>query len=1010
MTIFGFLAFCSVLIGTVFADFKCYNALKNAAFEGSQKNVLVKLYMNSELSNGNGEDEELKQFVCDLSEHEIVIGAALNDHAQGQPISQSLKEKFEFLKKIELIDKPVAELLHKLYKSINAVKNSINRGVSEQNATFKDLKSDLYETGIFLANHWQIPLIEIVPIENKKIDDKSLLKELAKLWAKYKGQNWQNDHESYEKRKNGQREKRMLRLMMDFSIDGSDGLGNLKSVKKSQRRRRKRGSGGIAIIFVVVLCALLVLAIWLCNSGRQKNHRDDLEAGIFERDEVVEQLEPLPRERTKYERRQQQMTHKKVNAAMAIDLGSEFMKMALIKDGVPMETVLNRDSQRKTPMALTIKDGERFLGDAALKKALVRPKNTYTFFLDLVGKKMDDKATAQFQAQFPYFTIKPHPKRGTVQFETDVGDMSVECALGMVLWNARAEVEAAAGHAVRDAVVTVPSYFGQVERAAVEAAAKIADLNLLQLLGSGTAAGLNYGVFRHKEITQPQTLLIYDVGSTKTLVTIVQFRVVNESKEGSSNSYPQVETIGVGYDRALGGHHLTLRLREHLVKAFKQQYPKLEGDITKNPQAMAKLLKEADRVKQVLSANPENFAHVESVFEDRDFRTKVTRDELEALFRDFEPRYLDPITVALRMADLKVEQLDRVVLMGAGTRMLRLQTILGTYFQGKELSKQLNTDEAIVLGAVYQAARLSKRFTVKYFEVKDLVPTENIGAKQLKKTALDEEEIKEAKRILNEFERNERAKMEHALALNMLESTVYDYSAKLEDDSFSSFGTAEELQLINEQMAKMKDWLDDMPDETDVEELKQKRHEVVAPIQKLNNRKHQKENRPALMEKLATTLDEAEKKLQLKKFFTEGELVSYQHTIEIAKAWFVGINKELEHLKDNQDATFTTDDLKTKKNALVGEMRTLDSKHSAAVLKQKEKTRRQKRQPKRSMPGRTVAADVLAPRAKIKGERTKGEEKQIGEAGNVTRGDGWNAYLNITHRLTRRFGPFHSFN
>uniref|UniRef100_A0A914HFA2 Uncharacterized protein n=1 Tax=Globodera rostochiensis TaxID=31243 RepID=A0A914HFA2_GLORO len=309
MTI-GFLAFCSVLIGTVFADLNCFNALENSEFHGPDNNVLAKLYMNSELSNGNGEDEELKQFVCDLSEHEIVIGAALNDHAQGQPISHSLKEKFEFLKKIELIDKPVAELLHKLHKSINAVKNSINRGV--QNATFKDLKGDLYGTVIFLANRWQIPLIEIVSMENEKIDDKSLLLELGKLWAKYKGQNWQNDHESYEKRKNGQREKRMLRLMMDFSIDGSDGLGNLKSVKKSQRRRRKRGSGGIAIIFVVVLCALLVLAIWQCNSGRQKNHRDDLEAGIFERDEVVEQLEPLPRERTKYERRQQQMTHKKV--------------------------------------------------------------------------------------------------------------------------------------------------------------------------------------------------------------------------------------------------------------------------------------------------------------------------------------------------------------------------------------------------------------------------------------------------------------------------------------------------------------------------------------------------------------------------------------------------------------------------------------------------------------------------------------------------------------------------
>uniref|UniRef100_A0A183CLF7 Hypoxia up-regulated protein 1 n=1 Tax=Globodera pallida TaxID=36090 RepID=A0A183CLF7_GLOPA len=217
-------------------------------------------------------------------------------------------------------------------------------------------------------------------------------------------------------------------------------------------------------------------------------------------------------------------------------------------------------------------------------------------------------------------------------------------------------------------------------------------------------------------------LLIYDVGSIKTLVTIVQLRLVNEtatptttngknatkssSNKAASGSFPQMETIGVGYNRTLGGYHLTLRLRDHLVKAFKQQYPKLEGDVTQNLKAMAKLLMEADRVKQVLSANSQHFAHVESVFEDLDFRTKSC--------------YLEPISDALRMAGLTVEQLDRVLLMGAGTRVPRLQTILSTFFQGKELSKQLNTDEAIVLGAVYQAARLIKDFRVKPFEVKEL--------------------------------------------------------------------------------------------------------------------------------------------------------------------------------------------------------------------------------------------------------------------------------------------------
>ncbi|KAL3070006.1 hypothetical protein niasHS_017295 [Heterodera schachtii] len=628
------------------------------------------------------------------------------------------------------------------------------------------------------------------------------------------------------------------------------------------------------------------------------------------------------------------------NAAMAIDLGSEFMKMALIKPGVPMETVLNRDSQRKTPMALTIRDGERFLGDAALKKLLVRPKNTFIFFLDLVGKQFDDPTVTAFRNEFPYLRLKAHPKRGTVQFETDVGDMSLECALAMLLWNARQDVDAYAEQPVRDVVITVPSYFGQLERAAVEAAAKIADLNLLQLLGSGTAAGLNYGVFRHKEITEkPQTLLIYDVGSTKTLVTIVQFLLVNDSNEGGS-SYPQVETIGVGYDRALGGHHLTLRLRDHLVKEFKKQNASLGADITANPQAMAKLLKEADRVKQVLSANAEAFAQVECVFEDRDFRVKVTRDELEAMFKDFEERHMEPINVALTMAQLTLDKLDRVVLMGAGTRMPRLQTVLDIFLQGKEIARLLNTDEASALGAVYQAARLSKRFIVKRIEAKDLAPMESANVEQFIKTVMDEQEIMEAKRILNDFERKERTKAEHALALNLLESAVYDYSAKLEEEAFNSFGTDEELGLIREQTAKLKDWLDDMPDDVGVDELKQKRREFVAPIRKLKNRQRQKEDRPALMDKLAITLEEADKKWQLfnlsKEFFTEGELSAFQRTIETVKSWFEGVKKETEQLKDNQDATFSTDDLKTKTNAINGEMRPLSSKHQSAALKQRE--------------------------------------------------------------------------
>ncbi|KAI3415218.1 hypothetical protein GPALN_004830 [Globodera pallida] len=163
MTVFIFLAFCFVLIGTVFADFKRFDALENAAFDGSAKNELVKLSKESELSNRNGEDAELKQFVCDL---EIVIRATLDDQGLSQRIRPSLKEEFD-RKKLKLMDKPMAELLHKLQKSIRVLKNSINKGVLKMSA-------------------------------------ENLLLELAELWSKYNSQNWQNRQECAHRDKSSQ--------------------------------------------------------------------------------------------------------------------------------------------------------------------------------------------------------------------------------------------------------------------------------------------------------------------------------------------------------------------------------------------------------------------------------------------------------------------------------------------------------------------------------------------------------------------------------------------------------------------------------------------------------------------------------------------------------------------------------------------------------------------------------------------------------------------------------------
>jgi hypoxia up-regulated 1 len=405
-------------------------------------------------------------------------------------------------------------------------------------------------------------------------------------------------------------------------------------------------------------------------------------------------------------------------AAMSVDLGSQFVKIGLVKPGVPMEIVLNKDSRRKTPNIIAVRNGERFFGDAALQMSVKQPANSYSFFTDLIGKTIDNSIVQRYQQQFPHIKLSADELRGTVHVETENGTFSIESLLAMVLWNAREQTEAYAGQPVRDVVITVPVFFNQAERKAVAAAAEIAGLNLLQLMTDGSAAALNYGVFRRKDIKeQAQTLLIYDIGATKTTASIVEYRLVKEKNSKEQN--PSLTVLGVGFDRTLGGHDITLILRDHLVEEFKKQH-KTKEEINGNPRAMAKMWKEAERVKQVLSANTEHYAQIESAFEDRDFRVKITREQLQEMTKSLETRFMQPVVDALRMAEMNVDTLDQVVLMGAGTRVPRLQQLLQDYVKGKELARFLNTDEAVALGAVYQAAHLSKGFKVKKFHVNEL--------------------------------------------------------------------------------------------------------------------------------------------------------------------------------------------------------------------------------------------------------------------------------------------------
>ncbi|PAV75680.1 hypothetical protein WR25_15173 [Diploscapter pachys] len=405
---------------------------------------------------------------------------------------------------------------------------------------------------------------------------------------------------------------------------------------------------------------------------------------------------------------------------MSIDLGSQYIKIGLVKPGVPMEIVLNKESRRKTPNVITIRNGERLFAEAAAAMLSKYPQSTYQYLLSMLAQQNGDPSIALYKERFPFASFEFDETRNTVLFPSDSEKYNIEALLAMILWHTKVTTEAYAGQTVKDVVITVPIWFNQKERRALSVAADIAGLNLLQLLSDGSAAALNYGVFRRKEITEtPQTMLIYDVGAAKTTATIVEYVLESERKDGKDKN-PVVRTIGVGFDRTLGGLEITLRMQKHLEKIFRETV-KTSKDISTNARSMGKLHKEAERVKQVLSANKETFAQIEAAHEEQNFRAKVTREDLEAMITDLEPLFVQPIKDALAMSEKSIEQIDQVVLMGAGTRMPRIQEAIKEVLGEKEIGRFLNTDEAIALGAVYQAAHLSKSFKVLPFAVHEMI-------------------------------------------------------------------------------------------------------------------------------------------------------------------------------------------------------------------------------------------------------------------------------------------------
>lgn len=383
-----------------------------------------------------------------------------------------------------------------------------------------------------------------------------------------------------------------------------------------------------------------------------------------------------------------------------------------------MEIALNKESKRKTPSVIAFRDKSRSFGEEAVTLAARFPASSYGYILDLLGKDVNNPIVDLYKKRFPYYNIQPDPVRNSVTFKNGEEVYTVEELVAQLLQRAQEFAQDAAGQTIQECVLIVPGFFGQAERLALLSAARLANLKVLQLMNDYTAVGLNYGIFQRKNFNETaQYYMFYDMGASKTTASIVSYQLVKDKV--LRETLPVVQVIGVGYDRTLGGLEMQLRLRDYLANAFNDM-KKTTQNVYDSPRALAKLLKEAGRVKNVLSANAEHYAQIEGLLDEQDFKFLVKREKFEELCADLFDRVAAPVRKAIESAGISLDVINQVILFGGATRTPKIQEILKKTIK-MELGKNLNADEAATMGAVYRAADLATGFKVKKFIVKDAV-------------------------------------------------------------------------------------------------------------------------------------------------------------------------------------------------------------------------------------------------------------------------------------------------
>ena len=378
--------------------------------------------------------------------------------------------------------------------------------------------------------------------------------------------------------------------------------------------------------------------------------------------------------------------------AIGIDLGTGFSCVGIYRNG-RVEIIANEQGNRITPSCVTFTDEERLIGDAAMNLAISNPENTIYDIKRLIGHRFDDPMIKDDIKRWPFKVFNDGSNKPKIQVKYKGEDTTfyAEEISAMVLSKMKAIAEGFLGESVTDAVITVPAYFGDAQRQATKDAGAIAGLNVLRIINEPTAAAIAYG-FDDIKNEKSSKVLVFDLGQGTMDTSLLDV------------SAGLFEVLATGGDGHLGGEDLDNALVDHFVAEFKRKHKK---DMSTNVRAVKRLKVACERVKRNLSTSTQATLELDALFDGIDFHSNISRARFEELCSTFFTKCMHHVEQVLTDSKLGKGDIDDVVLVGGSSRIPKIQSLLSDFFNGKELCKSVNPDEAVAYGAAVQAYVLS---------------------------------------------------------------------------------------------------------------------------------------------------------------------------------------------------------------------------------------------------------------------------------------------------------------